>query len=486
MNEWMKVGRMLMLVFTLIGLGAASASTMSIRPPVVSNPSPDEPSSPKNLDTTPVSSTLELVVTVIKNEKLEVSGDAFGGLTDSGGGALSLSLLDSPVGGYGFLDISNGVFRYVLRNDLPQVQALGFSEVVQDIFTYQITSASGAKTNAKLTVFILGNPSVSYDNIEIEFNDRSSDANPIHAGNPMQPGQFMRGQLTSPADRDWFVFNSLGNEIVNLTLCPEGSQCQDKNSWVMYVFDADRLAQHPFDDQQFPLRWYSNDTFETLSVTQANHPYLLFNKGFMQESLIGIIDPCFGERRTVDIGVGPQPKNYLVLISSPLLRDGEGKDCSAGDVVLKREGPKLDTENGTTEEFIVAFPFSDDQYTFSVTRTGADPFAVLAPNGTVFDAVGRKVSVSQIRANNQVYAVELEQLVTAQSAEAPATFAIQSIKLLDEPLSADPYLATYNPVNQIIKLPQVVDSQSGALYSVEMLLHPANNTLTLLKAVAIP
>lgn len=477
MNEWMKAGRVLMLACMLTGLNAAFASTMSIRPPG-SSTSPDGSS---DSGVAQVAGTLELVATVIKNEKLEVSGNAFGGVDAS-----SLTLLDSPAGTYGLLDISNGVYRYVLRNDAQPVQALGPNEVVQEVFNYQLTHASGARTDVRLTVFILGNPSVSFDNVEIEFNDRSSDANPIHAGNSQQPGQIMRGQLSSSSDQDWFIFNSLGNEIINIALCPEGSSCMDENSWVLYVFDADRLAQHPHEDRSFPLRWYSNDTFETLSVAPANHPYLLYNKGFMQNSLIGIIDPCFGNRRTVDIGVGPQPKNYLVLISSPLLRDGEEKDCASGDVVLTRDGPKLDTENGTTEEFIVAYPFSDDQYSFSVTRTGADPFAVLSPHSTQFDAIGRRASVPLLRANNQLYAVELEQVVTAQSAEAPATFAIQSVQLLDAPATADPYQATYNPANQIVKLPQVVDAQSGALFSVELLLHPANGTLTLLKAEPIP
>src|SRR5690606_24551305 len=97
-----------------------------------------------------------------------------------------------------------------------------------------------------------------------------------------------------------------------------------------------------------------------------------------------------------------------------------------------------------------------------------------------------RASVPLLRANNQLYAVELEQVVTAQSDEVPATFAIQSARLLDAPATADPYQATYNPANQIVKLPQVADTQSGALFSVELLLHPANGTLTLLKAEPIP
>jgi VCBS repeat-containing protein len=415
------------------------------------------------------------VVTVIKNEKPEVSGSLFGELD-----GLSLRLLNSPIGNYGFLDISAaGGFRYVIKNDLPQVQALGPNDVAQETFLYQIITANDNTIDAKLTVYILGNPSVSFDNVEIEFNNSSNEASPIHAGNASQMGQYMRGQLTSPDDRDWFIVNSLGNEIINLELCPEGSQCKDEKGWVMYVFDADKFQSEGNENRVL-----------SLTNNQANHPYLLFDKGYFSSSLIGIIDPCFGDRRTLDIGVGQQPKNYLVLITSPLLRssrwdvpfqkirdagdDQEGV-CGSGDVVLQLIG----------KEGIIPFPFSDDQYTLRVTRTGADPFAVLSPDSVAFDAVGRKAHVARIRVNNQLFTAELEQLNTPTDANTLTTFGIRSMQLLSEPLTADPYLSTYNPVNQIVKFPQVLDTQSGAVYSVEMLYQPESNTLNLLRAVPV-
>jgi hypothetical protein len=486
----------MMLIFSCV------ASAAIIRPPG-DTPSPgggtsSGGSSGGSTDTNQVDH-LELVVTVIKNEKPEVSGNLFGDIIGSMDPS-SVRLLNSPAGNYGYLDISffpglkeSGVFRYALKNDLPQVQALGLNDVAQDIFHYQIITTTGFTIEAKITVYILGNPSVSFDNVEIEGNNGPNVAGPIHAGDPSQMGQYMRGQLTSPADQDWFIFNSLGNEIINLELCPEGSQCKDEKAWVMYVFDADEFQKEGNEHKTFPLRTYIDRTNETLSIAQVNHPYLLFDKGVFNNSLIGIIDPCFGDRRTLDIGVGQQPKNYLVLITSPLLR-GSGLDpqinndvegCGAGDVVLERVKATFPDGTKMIEQSIVAFPFSDDQYTLRVTRTGADPFAVLSPDSVAFDAVGRKAHVARIRVNNQLFTAELEQLNTPTDANTLTTFGIRSIQSLSEPLTADPYLPTYNPVNQIVKFPQVLDTQSGAVYSVEMLYQPESNTLNLLRAVPV-
>lgn len=477
MTKWTVASNAIVLIIMLISASMVSAAT--IRPP-------GDTSSGGNAVTT---TNVELVMTVIKNEKPEVTGNLFGELDGT-----SLRLLDSPVGNFGFLDISAaGSFRYVMKNDLPQVQALGPNDVAEETFRYQIIMVGNIEVDAKLTVFILGNPSVSFDNVEIEPNNNSAAASPTHVGNAFQMGQHMRGQLSSSSDRDWFVFNSLGNEIINLELCPEGSQCKDEKAWVMYVFDADKFEAEGNEDKSVTLRTYIDRTNETLSTAQANHFYLLYDKGFFGDSLIGMIDPCFGDRRTLDVGVGPQPKNYLVLITSPLLRsssldpqiNNDVEGCGSGDVILERVKSTFPDGTKIIEQFIVAFPFSDDQYTLRVTRTGADPFAILSPGSVTFDAVGRKANVAKMRVNNQLYRIELEQLNTPISADTLSTFGIQSIQSLNEPLTADPYLPTYNPVNRIVKFPQVLDSQSGIVYSVEMLYQPESNTLNLLKALPV-
>lgn len=432
---------------------------------------------------------LEQAVTVVKNETQEVFGNLFCSLPfgqvcpDSD--PLSLELISSPAGNYGFLEIfGNEKFRYVIKNDLPQVQALGFQDVATDTFFYTIKEGGNAKTNGKLTVYILGNPSVSFDNVEIEPNNQSSDAGPLHVGNALQSGQYMRGQLSFTGDIDWFVFNSLGNEIINLELCPEGSQCRDEHAWVMYVFDADKFTQQGDESKTYPINRYIKETNELISSVPADHMYLLLHKGIFQNSLVGVIDPCFGDKRTLDIGVGPTTKNYLIAITSPLLRKTEGEGaCGSGDVIREDE-IKATGNNGEQITIIqekLEAVFSDDQYTFKVTRTGEDPFAVIQPNNTTFDAVGRQVNIPQLRVNDKLFALQLQQANIASN-NTPAKFDILSVESLNEPVSADPYLPTYNPANQVVKIPQVVNSNTGDIYSVELLFQPGDSTLLLLRA----
>lgn len=486
MNRLNMTVRTLTLIVILIVPCAASAATGTFGGSGGGGSSTSDPTDNDNVPK--ITGSLEQVVTVTKNEVSQVTGNLFCSLPfdkicpDSE--PLSLELQSSPIGQYGSLEVfANGKFRYVLKNDLAQVQALGFHEVAEEVFYYEVKEGGNAKTNGQLTVFILGNPSVSFDNVEIEFNNESSQANAIHAGDALKQGQYMRGQLITPSDRDWFLFNSLGNEIINLELCPEGSQCVDENAWVMYVFDADKLEQRGDEFKTFPLRRYVKETGEVLNTVEANHMYLLLDKGIFKDSLIGLIDPCFGDRRTLDIGVGEAPKNYLVAVTSALFREDDADGaCGSGDVVLEEEisAVRDDTNVTIVEEFLTAV-YSDDQYTLKVTRTGADPFAVIQPLITTFDAVGRKVDIPKMRINNELFSVELEE-INAASFNTPATYDVLSIESLNEPLTPDPYLPTYNPANQIVKIPQVLIQESGDIYSVELLYQPEESRLLLLKA----
>ncbi|PKM12250.1 MAG: hypothetical protein CVV13_06125 [Gammaproteobacteria bacterium HGW-Gammaproteobacteria-3] len=433
----------------------------------------------------------ELVATVIKNEKTEITGNLAGGL---GLSAAFVSLDAAPIGSYGFLDFSSdGSYIYTLRNDWPQVQALGPTDAAQDVFAYQVTGTDGAVTAAKLIINVLGNPSVSFDNVEIETNNRTNEATPLNSA------QFMRGQLTISSDKDFFVIESSGNEIIHLELCPEGSQCFDKGAWVLYVFDKDLAAAQNIDGASFPLTQFRDDTLAVLNTNISQHLYLLHRTGRIQDSLIGIIDPCFGDTRTVDIGVGAGAKEYLVAISTPLLGDGATDTCGVGDVVLERPGRSFDETTPdpndpakqitktitTTEEFITAFPFIDDQYTLKVTRTGQNPLALMTPDSTTFDAVGRRVNIPTVRVLDQLFSAQLEQSVAPKSVGAPISFDIVALDALPEPLSASAAQAAFNPANNKVIIPQVIDLQTGQAYSVELLFKPEDSTLELLKVTPI-
>ena len=365
---------------------------------------------------------------------------------------------------------------------------MGFNDAVQEVYAYQVIGTEGELTEANLIVNILGNPSVSYDNVEIEINNRSTQATPLNSG------QYMRGHLTSSGDKDWFVINSLGNEVIHLELCPQGSQCFDEKAWVLYVFDADQVEQQAIDEQTVALKWIRDDTLAVLSSFESKHMYLLHNAGVFNDSLVGIIDPCYGDTNSVDLGVGAGSKNYLVAISTPLLRDG-GDGCSDGDVVLERAGPSFQEPDpndptktkiiSTTEEYITAFPYSDDQYTIKATRTGVNPLAEMSTDSATFDAVGRLVNIPKVRVFDQLYSAELQQLSSQESADAPATFEIVALQPLDQPLSASSDQAVYDPANGIVKMPQVIDLQSGQAYSVELQYQYEDNTLELRKVVPV-
>lgn len=478
MNKLIDISIYIIIVLAALAFtGAATAATVDTNPPGSGGSSGG--GSSEDIEDQVTRDNLDLVMTVIKNEKPEVTGNLFGNPAFV---ILSLKLQDSPVGNYGYLDISaDGDFRYAIKNDSPQIQALGLNDLATETFRYQYTTADNVTFDATLTIYILGNPSVSYDNVEIEFNNTTTSASPLHAGSSSDLGQYMRGQLITSSDRDWFEFNSLGNEIVSLELCPEGSQCFDEKNWVMYVFDAEKFNKQHIESKTYQLRRYVRETGEILETDNADHMYLLLNKGIFDNSLVGVIDPCFGDRRTLDIGVGAGGKTFYVAITSPLVRKDSGGPCGSGDVIREEEIKVLAGDIRVTiiQEYLTAY-YSDDQYSFRITRTGADPFAVIQPLNSTFDSTGRVANVPQMRINNQLYSLNFKQL-SAVSNNDPMTFGIQSYELLDAPLVSNSYLPTFNPANNIVRIPQLV-LDTGAAYTVELLYQPLSNTLQLLRA----
>ncbi len=283
---------------------------------------------------------------------------------------------------------------------------------MSDQFNYTYSDSRGQSSNAQLTIQIIGNPvdgngntvfqlpaDKPFDNVDIEFNNRSAQATPVN------PGHNIRGHLYNSADKDWYKITTQGNEIVTLSMCPQGSSCFGKKSWVMYVFDSDLMDKtikrdsdnNPVFDEQgkftyiptatkmedkvYPFyRWVDatgtikdHDGNDILAATTApdfisnyraprssqqyigssNHMYLAYNAGFFEGALIGIVDPCYDTSQAVQIGVPEynidangtngtgnttnQTHDYFIAVSSPLMRNN-GKDCSSGSVVLEKPG----------------------------------------------------------------------------------------------------------------------------------------------------
>jgi hypothetical protein len=137
------------------------------------------------------------------------------------------------------------------------------------------------------------------------------------------------------------------------------------------------------------MTFYISTRIKRSCLGRAIIKYLAYKTRVFDGALIGIVDPCFGSRNTVDIRVPPGAKNYLIAISSPLKGDsGDAESCGVGSVILEEPGrpvsghePSEPDDQGnpgedkqktyeTTQEFIVVSPNSDDQYAIKITGTG--------------------------------------------------------------------------------------------------------------------
>ncbi|MDF1583449.1 MAG: hypothetical protein P1P78_09075 [Methyloprofundus sp.] len=244
-------------------------------------------------------------------------------------------------------------------------------EVVVDRFDYRYWNDAGDNVTSALNINIIGNPvdgngntvfeqseDAPFDNVDIEFNDRSWQATPLNSA------LNIKGQLHHPGDKDWFRIPSVGNESLVLEVCPQGSSCFGQKSWVLYVFDSALLTKNMEESKYTFERWLD----ETGSTTDllgddlkgkfptpktSNHMYLAYSKGFFDGALINIVDPCFGTLNSVEVGLPENPRDangnpvldadgnpvksrdYLIAISSPLEGDTGAGDCGVGSVVLE-------------------------------------------------------------------------------------------------------------------------------------------------------
>jgi len=525
-------------------------------------------------------------VTIIQNKPAVVNGnvEVSGNVTsnDSNGSFVTLDTTSNPpASNYGFLILNqDGSFTYTLHKNSKAVTDLTAGQVVIDSFQYIYSNNEGASATALLKITIIGNPvngdgntifkqpaASPFDNVDIEFNNRSDKATPVNRGHNI------KGHLYNSSDKDWFRITTEGNEIISLKMCPQGTDCYNKKSWVMYVFDSDLIKKvitkdvygnpiyttngafdykygganapliEQMENQNITLNRWADKTgsntdingnimFRNLStpskfilntelilktdpalykasdvhpvkINESNHLYLAYNYGYFEGALIGIIDPCYDASNTVEIGIplnilnanqGPfKPKpgastgthDYFIAVSSPLARDQA--DCNKGSVVLKRPGPGaagLDAFGkaatyATTEEYITAFPNSDDQYTINVdiiqkNNTPIPP--LLSPAEQLklpgFSTVTKSLIIPKVRVLDKLYSTNLTQLPSSRSANNTLRFAIASIEQLSPEVLADTYQATYNPDNNRVVLPRVAIDNTNQMYSVILQYYP--------------
>jgi VCBS repeat-containing protein len=453
-----------------------------------------------------------------------------GKVGDNDKGGLSYALVSSPIGTYGQLEFqSTGDYSYQLDTDSNAIQSLAPNSVLTEIFTYSmIGSGAGDTTSATLTITILGDTGTSPINVEIENNDRSSRATAVNSG------QQIKGHLHSFSDKDWYVLQSPGNEIIHLELCPSGSSCYDettktsKKGWVMYVFDrtvlnsmstAETIPGVLFGGVNFVTE-LGNGTgeFRTVGLSNrrdddgtwryyrahSNHLYLNYRSGAFtsvndpaQNPLIGVVDPCFDVTNTLDIGVPAGVKEYVIAVSSPLKGDDGTSVCGGGEIILEEAGPGFEEivtpavvgppavaavtkAITTTDEYIVVLPNTDDQYTISISSTGINPLASPAVRSASYfaaasknrSAVTNKVIIPEIRILDKLYEVVLNQIETI---DGKFHFEVASTTASPADLITTTTQSSYNPMTERVKIPKLTVESSGLIYSVELQYYPAAN-----------
>ena len=410
-----------------------------------------------------------------------------GNVLDNDSGYKTSTLLSPVISQYGSLQYSSdGNYTYTLFNGAAAIQALDYNEFLTDEFTYQIEHESGATKTATLKINIFGaQGSVNVD-VEIEPNNRRNEATTIITGDTNQKKE-IRGHLLSGLDKDWFQITGK-NEIIHLEICPPESSCYNQKAWVLYVFDSDVLTD-TMEQATIPFTLTGDKTGELLSTTDGtlsnNHMYLNYDFGNFGESLIGIIDPCYGNTTGVDIGVGDTEKTYYVAVSSPLARnstkDGPEDSCTGGSTLLKRSGPThtytdssgSETEETTTQTGIAIFPNSDDQYILSVTRTGVDPVKDTSVPASRLSRSQDSLNIPLLRVNQDYYQVNLAvQNTSTRSSRSPVRFNIRDYQKLSQDSVNTLYSATFNPQTRLIKVPKYIDESSQKLYSLVLLYYP--------------
>jgi VCBS repeat-containing protein len=429
----------------------------------------------------------------------------------------SFQLNSSPASQYGFLLFSaDGNFTYNLYRDSPAIIALKVGDVVTDSFSYTYLNQFGQRTTAKLNITIIGNPVdeeghtiyEQFDNVDIEFNDRSAQATPLNSS------RRIKGHLHHLGDKDWYTFSSSGNEIITATVCPQGSRCFGQKNWVLYIFDGDLITTEMEEKVYTFERWLDEtgkksdlsgeDIISGISSAgDSNHLYLAYRSSFFEEALIGVIDPCFDKNNSVEIGVGELPKNYLLAVSSPLIGTGNtaGSDdgCGAGTVVLTRPGRSIEGKDAatppesklytTTEKYISVGPFSDDQYSITITGTGIHPLLSeeAQANSATYNALTGAFIIPKVRVFNELYQAELKfEDPTADNTNKTAlTFVLDSLNSLGVASNTDTYQATYDPESQQVIIPRVTNSTDGKAYSVILQYSPpANDKVALLEVIS--
>ncbi|MCK4492750.1 MAG: VCBS domain-containing protein, partial [Methylococcales bacterium] len=429
----------------------------------------------------------------------------------------SMQLKSVPTTKNGFIVFkTDGSFTYTLYRNAPSVLALKVGENLTDSFSYTYLDKIGKQTTAKLNISILGNPLDAagntiytypdqgslFDNVDIEFNDRSAQATPLNSS------KRIRGHLHRPGDKDWYSLTSRGDEVITLEMCPRGSSCFGQKNWVLYVFDSNLITKAMEMKETFFKRFLKetgttedsqgNELIEDISGV-SNHMYLAYQEGYYNDALIGIVDPCFDKTNAVHIGVDKIPRNYFFAVSSTLNGSKDLEDsCGQGRVVLKTPDGEEKTVTGKDKDGEdtlfkivnerISSRFSDDQYIIKVTGTGLNP--LLSEKALVgsaaFDPESGTLIIPKINIFNDLYEAKLSLVASTSSDEKALNFGLNKLSPLPESDGVSSYHATYDSNNKQVIIPRVTNKSDGKAYSIILQYLPAaNGKPAVLKVISI-
>ncbi len=260
------------------------------------------------------------------------------------------------------------------------------------------------------------NPKANFYNVEIERNDTLAQAYPLSSA------VRLRGQLMTLGDVDVYRLESPGDEILSLELCPGNAPCAAQKSWAVYVLDGAKVDQEML--EQTVLLQMTIPSAEAVCTTMTypvNHLYLLYDQGLLDDALLGVIDPEFGDSRRLDVGL-KNPGTYYVVLSTVLKRDADGS-------VILRKGSEIPNCK-LKDQYVVVFPYSDDLYEFQMVQTRLTPLLQDQNAQSVLSArVDSDVlEIPVVAYQGQEYAVKLKRV----DGEGPMRFALAEAKALAE------------------------------------------------------
>jgi hypothetical protein len=265
-------------------------------------------------------------------------------------------------------------------------------------------------------------PPFNFHDSETEFNDLFTMADPL------VPDVVTQGQILRPMDIDFYRIDTAGNEILHFELCYPNTSCFGEGAWAMFIFEGSQVTN----DQLFggiEQCRVDAEGFVTCidGVLEAGRAplYYLAEFGRFNSSWAGVIDPTWGDEFAVDVGL-ERPGTYFVAISPVLKREN-------GDIVLNLVNVEL-----APDIFGLVFePFSEDQYTFRVSKTSLEPSSAgtfgeaLEKARTTYDEYTQEVHIPEVRVGSNVYSADMHLVLPSSG---PILLELDRLDVVTDPI----------------------------------------------------